>query len=268
MCFPLVEDIWVDHFYARVVCKDLAKVEARAIALIMASYASFILRLIHFNLNFVTAFCPLPRAMGRNVAFSNMRRYKCTNKGPNLIKNWFNQPARKIRRRQTRLQKAKAIFPCPLQKLRPSVTRCSQKFNLTQRIGRGFTLRELQGVGLSAGKARQIGIAVDPRRKNKSEESVARNVARLKEYLSKVTIFSKQAKPEEIQQAIQHQGVVMPVVNPKPVITTGSIAEAKKEVPENLFMYLRNARTARNRARLAKRDAEREAAAKAKGGKK
>lgn len=258
----------MDHFYARVVCKDLAKVEARAIALIMASYASFILRLIHFNLNFVTAFCPLPRAMGRNVAFSNMRRYKCTNKGPNLIKNWFNQPARKIRRRQTRLQKAKAIFPCPLQKLRPSVTRCSQKFNLTQRIGRGFTLRELQGVGLSAGKARQIGIAVDPRRKNKSEESVARNVARLKEYLSKVTIFSKQAKPEEIQQAIQHQGVVMPVVNPKPVITTGSIAEAKKEVPENLFMYLRNARTARNRARLAKRDAEREAAAKAKGGKK
>nr|7PWG_L Chain L, 60S ribosomal protein L13 [Giardia lamblia ATCC 50803]7PWO_L2 Chain L2, 60S ribosomal protein L13 [Giardia lamblia ATCC 50803]8BR8_LM Chain LM, 60S ribosomal protein L13 [Giardia lamblia ATCC 50803]8BRM_LM Chain LM, Ribosomal protein L13 [Giardia lamblia ATCC 50803]8BSI_LM Chain LM, 60S ribosomal protein L13 [Giardia intestinalis]8BSJ_LM Chain LM, 60S ribosomal protein L13 [Giardia intestinalis]8BTD_LM Chain LM, Ribosomal protein L13 [Giardia lamblia ATCC 50803]8BTR_LM Chain LM,  len=234
----------------------------------MASYASFILRLIHFNLNFVTAFCPLPRAMGRNVAFSNMRRYKCTNKGPNLIKNWFNQPARKIRRRQTRLQKAKAIFPCPLQKLRPSVTRCSQKFNLTQRIGRGFTLRELQGVGLSAGKARQIGIAVDPRRKNKSEESVARNVARLKEYLSKVTIFSKQAKPEEIQQAIQHQGVVMPVVNPKPVITTGSIAEAKKEVPENLFMYLRNARTARNRARLAKRDAEREAAAKTKGGKK
>lgn len=139
---------------------------------------------------------------------------------------------------------------------------------MTQRIGRGFTIRELQEVGLSAGKARQIGIAVDPRRKNKSEESIARNVTRLKEYLSKVTIFSKDAKPEEIQQAIQYQGVVMPIVNPKPVITTGSIAEAKKEVPENLFMYLRNARTAHKRERLARIDAEKEAAAKAKGGKK
>lgn len=258
----------MDHFYARAVYKDLARMEACAILFIMANQALVTSTSIYFNLNFVIAFCPPPRTMGRNVAFSNMRRYKCTNKGPNLIKNWFNQPARKIRRRQTRLQKAKAIFPCPLQKLRPSVTRCSQKFNLTQRIGRGFTLRELQEVNLTAGKARQIGIAVDPRRKNKSEESVARNVARLKEYLSKVTIFSKQAKPEEIQQAIQHQGVVMPIVNPKPVITTGSIAEAKKEVPENLFMYLRNARTAHKRERLARRDAEREAAAKAKGGKK
>ena len=38
------------------------------------------------------------------------------------VKTWFNQPARKIRRRQNRIAKAAKVAPRPLGKLRPVVT--------------------------------------------------------------------------------------------------------------------------------------------------
>ena len=37
------------------------------------------------------------------------------------VKTWFNQPARKIRRRQNRVAKAARVAPRPLNKLRPVV---------------------------------------------------------------------------------------------------------------------------------------------------
>ena len=49
------------------------------------------------------------------------------------------------------------------------------------KLGRGFTLAELKAAGLSAKHAQSIGIAVDHRRKNRSEESLQ---------LNKVTIAS------------------------------------------------------------------------------
>ena len=44
---------------------------------------------------------------------------------------------------------------------------------------------------MSSKTARTIGISVDMRRKNKSEEGFNRNVDRLKEYMAKVVILSK-----------------------------------------------------------------------------
>jgi large subunit ribosomal protein L13e len=50
----------------------------------------------------------------------------------------------------------------------------------TVREGRGFSLAEIQAVGLNAGEARILGIPVDVRRKSSHEE----NVEILKEYVA------------------------------------------------------------------------------------
>lgn len=49
----------------------------------------------------------------------------------------------------------------------------------------------LQQAGLNKRFAMSVGIAVDPRRRNKSHESVQQNVQRLKEYKAKLIIFPK-----------------------------------------------------------------------------
>merc|ERR1711915_215062 len=135
------------------------------------------------------------------------------------VKTWFNQPARKIRRRKARVEKAAKIAPRPLGKLRPVVACPTYKYNLKQRAGRGFTLEELKQAGLSKKYAQTIGIAVDHRRRNKSVESLQLNAQRLKEYKSKLILFPLNAKKprkgeataEEVSKAVQLAGEVMPV---------------------------------------------------------
>jgi large subunit ribosomal protein L13e len=76
----------------------------------------------------------------------------------------------------------------------------TQKYAGKQRLGRGFTLAECKAAGLSPAFARTVGIAVDHRRKNKSEEAMALNVARLNAYKSKLILFPrKDGKPKKGQ---------------------------------------------------------------------
>eukprot|EP00919_Chromeraceae_sp_WS-2016_P050227 GHVR01119120.1.p1 GENE.GHVR01119120.1~~GHVR01119120.1.p1 ORF type:complete len:163 (+),score=36.23 GHVR01119120.1:50-538(+) len=106
------------------------------------------------------------------------------------VKTWFDQPGRKKRRHLTRLRKAAAISPRPTGgMLRPIVHCPSQRHNMRVRAGRGFTLEEIKAVGLSKQYARSVGIAVDHRRRNKSEESLKLNTDRLKLYLEKLVLF-------------------------------------------------------------------------------
>ena len=105
------------------------------------------------------------------------------------IKVWLDQPKRKERRRRLRLVKAKKIFPRPLKALRPSVACPTVRYNMKKRLGRGFTAEELKGAGVGIRYAATIGIRVDTRRKNASEESLNTNVQRLKSYLSKLVLF-------------------------------------------------------------------------------
>merc|ERR1712061_289324 len=63
------------------------------------------------------------------------------------------------------------------------------KYNLKKKIGRGFTLEQLKMAYISPLLAYRIGIATDYRRKNRSEESLKANVARLKDYRSRLTNF-------------------------------------------------------------------------------
>lgn len=111
-----------------------------------------------------------------------------------LIRTFFDQAGQKKRRLQKRQQKASAIFPRPLSKLRPLVHKPTQRYSAQIRQGRGFTLEELKAVGLNKRYARTIGITVDTRRTNKSNESLQRNIQRLKEYVDKLIVLPKGQK--------------------------------------------------------------------------
>ena len=63
----------------------------------------------------------------------------------NRVKTWFNQPARKHRRHQTRVKKARIIAPRPVAGALRPVVRCQTfRYNTKVRLGRGFTLEELK----------------------------------------------------------------------------------------------------------------------------
>lgn len=108
-----------------------------------------------------------------------------------FVKTWFNQPARKLRKSQARAAKAAAIFPRPLEKLRPIVHCQTRRYASKVRYGRGFTLQEIRKAGLTPQFARTVGIAVDHRRQDTSEETLLVNVQRLESYKSKLILFPR-----------------------------------------------------------------------------
>jgi len=62
------------------------------------------------------------------------------------------------------------------------------------REGYGFSLMELKSAGVHKREARGLGIKVDHRRRNKSEEGMKVNVERLKVYKSKLIVFPKRTR--------------------------------------------------------------------------
>lgn len=138
-----------------------------------------------------------------------------------FVKTWFNQPARRFRRKQRRIKKARSIAPRPAAgPLRPVVRCPTIRYHTKVRAGRGFTLQELKAAGLNPAFARSIGIAVDYRRRNKSVESLQLNGQRLKEYRSKLILFPQhnkkklragEATEEERKVASQLAGEVLPI---------------------------------------------------------
>ena len=66
----------------------------------------------------------------------------------------------------------------------------------------------LQAAGINRHFAQTIGICVDWRRRNKSTESLQRNVQRLKEYRSKLILFPRNgAKPKKGDSSVSHAWV-------------------------------------------------------------
>merc|ERR1712029_132051 len=160
----------------------------------------------------------------------------------------MGQPARKLRRHQTRVAKAARIAPRPLGKLRPAVHCPTYKYNVKVRAGKGFTLEELKAAGLSKKHGQTIGIAVDHRRRNKSVESLQLNAQRLKEYKSKLVLFPLNSKKprkgdasaEELSKAVQLAGEVMPV---KPVVKRARAMEITDDMKKfGAFQSIRQAR--------------------------
>jgi large subunit ribosomal protein L13e len=108
------------------------------------------------------------------------------------VKTWFDQAPKAASRRRKREEKAKRVFPRPVSGALRPVVRCpTVRYNRKLRLGRGFTLDELKGAGLTPQYAQTIGIAYDRRRKNRSEESLELNVQRLQEYQSRLVLFPR-----------------------------------------------------------------------------
>ncbi|KAI8325663.1 ribosomal protein L13e [Martensiomyces pterosporus] len=162
------------------------------------------------------------------------------------VRTWFNQPGRKLRRRRARVAKAAKIAPRPIELLRPAVRCPTVKYNRKVRVGRGFTLEELKAAGLTSKYAATVGIAVDYRRRNRSEESLALNVQRLKAYKAKLVVLPRNAKKrtaedvEAYKNAVQTPGQTVPVVNPYVAEAPRAITAEEKKA--SAFTTLREAR--------------------------
>lgn len=128
-------------------------------------------------------------AKGNNVLASPHLR-KHWNKGHYVgVRCYFNKMAHKKLRLQKRADKAAAVSPRPLDKLRPIVMGQTRRYASKVRIGRGFTLAELKQAGLTGAFAQTVGIAVDHRRHNKNADTMAANVKRLNDYKAKLILF-------------------------------------------------------------------------------
>jgi large subunit ribosomal protein L13e len=158
----------------------------------------------------------------------------------------LNQAARKLKRSKVRKEKAAKIAPRPAGLLRPAVRCPTQRYNAKVRVGRGFTLEELKGAGVTVTDAKSKGVAVDFRRRNKSVESLNLNVQRLKSYLARVVVNPK-------KDAVQLTGVIAKLPT-KPKIEGAVItAEMKNAQVVRLAKQAESTRKLEGRRRWAKK---------------
>jgi len=145
------------------------------------------------------------------------------------IKLWFDQPARKLRRRQAREHKAHITFPRPVDgALRPVVRPGGIRYNRRLRLGRGFTAAEMKAAGVNPNKALSVGISIDKRRRNRSHQSFWTNVQRLKEYNSRLVVFPRSQKKvskanhevskEEFAKVAQLNTHLLPLAKVQPTV--------------------------------------------------
>jgi len=154
------------------------------------------------------------------------KKYLQSSRGPLKVKLALNQATRKKARRVKRAARAAKIAPAPLQKLRPVVHCPTQKYSAKVRLGKGFTLEELKAAKLAPKYAMTVGIAIDWRRRNRCEGSLAANVARLEEYKKNLVILKKgDAAPAQVT------GTIQPLVKPASEIemqdVTGELKDFK-----------------------------------------
>jgi large subunit ribosomal protein L13e len=142
-------------------------------------------------------------------------------------------------------------------------------------------LEELKAAGVSRSQARSIGIAVDHRRKNRSQESLQRNADRLGEYKNKLVLFPRKAgkakkgtfandaTPEAIADATQNTARVLLAPSAAPAeVEFRAITDVEKN--QSAFATLRRQRQWTRkvgvRAKLAEKRAEAKKEAKKSGG--
>ena len=166
------------------------------------------------------------------------------------VRVWLDQPARKLRRRQARAKKARRVFPRPVQGLlRPAVHPPTIKYNMRLRFGRGFTFDELKAAGFNRLEARNIGVSVDHRRRNRSEETFRANVQRLKTYKAKLVVFPRKTKKpktgetpiDQATQVAQLKGTVVPIKRPSVKSQARAITDAERKA--SAYATIRKARS-------------------------
>jgi large subunit ribosomal protein L13e len=101
----------------------------------------------------------------------------------------------------------------------------------------------LKAAGLNAKYARTVGIAVDARRRTKCEESLKLNADRLKDYASRLVVFSKSKKPTA--DVTQFTGALAPKTVAQEAVSYTELTEDLKN-----FRAYASLRQARADARL------------------
>uniref|UniRef100_UPI00358F82C2 large ribosomal subunit protein eL13 n=1 Tax=Myxine glutinosa TaxID=7769 RepID=UPI00358F82C2 len=165
------------------------------------------------------------------------------------VRTWFNQPARKQRRHNKRVAKARRIAPRPVAgPLRPVVRCPTVRYHKKVRAGRGFTLAELKAAGIHRRFAPTVGIAVDYRRRNRSSEALQENVQRLKLYRSSLILFPRKAsKPAKTDSSVEEQKIASQLKGPLYKIDLVQKEERPRKIKPaekkfKAFMTLRQAR--------------------------
>ncbi|PWN52580.1 ribosomal protein L13e [Violaceomyces palustris] len=179
---------------------------------------------------------------------------------------WFDQPGAKKRRRTAREAKAAKLGLRPVQPLRPAVRCPTLKYNTKIREGKGFTIEEIKLAGLRKKEAQSIGVPVDHRRRNKSEESLKLNVARIKAYRERLIVLPRRNKGNKGKTvdlagvtAAKSAQAVFPLPAAFEAEAPRAITAEEKEV--NAFRVLRESRAdhrneGARKARQAKKDEE------------
>ena len=191
------------------------------------------------------------------------------------VRTWFDQPAQAKIRNQRRKAKAQKLAPRPTENLRPVVRCPTVKYNRKVRAGRGFTPAELKEAGIQILQAPTIGITVDHRRHNRSQEGFNANVQRLKEYKAKLIIFPRKAskaKKGDASTADQQLATqvstasVFPIrniiVQPEPRVITKAERESSAFVAGRKAMQDQKLKGKRVKAAKEKADAAAKAAKK------
>ncbi|KAK3332299.1 60S ribosomal protein L13 [Cercophora scortea] len=186
----------------------------------------------------------------------------------------FDQPGKKVARRQARRSKAAAVAPRPVDKLRPIVRCPTVKYNRRTRLGRGFSLAELKAAGIPKLYAPTIGISVDHRRQNLSEEGLAANVERLQQYKARLIVFprktnkAKSTDTPKDQQTAETTQSIRSAFGVESAVAAGFSEIKKSEIPAGVeggaYKALRKARSdaryvgAREKRAKEKADADKE----------
>jgi len=181
------------------------------------------------------------------------------------VRTWFDQPGRKLRRRTARLTKAATLGVRPIHPLRPAVRGQTVRYNRKIREGRGFTFAELQAAGVSRKQARGLGIIVDHRRRNSSEEGKALNVERLIAYKDRLIVFPRKAgkpkKGDSTGDALTAETGRTNLALPDPYVHEAPRKITEEERSFEAYRALRNARAdarheGKRKARAQKKEEE------------
>ncbi|KAI0001948.1 ribosomal protein L13e [Russula vinacea] len=141
------------------------------------------------------------------------------------VKTWFDQPGRKLRRRNARKAKAAALGVRPLTLLRPAVRGQTVRYNAKIREGRGFTLNELKEAGIS-------------------RKTI--NIERLKAYKERLVVFPRKtgkpkkgdSSPDDLKAPTTRQ--TLPLPPPSVPEQPRKITQEEREF--NAYKTLRNNR--------------------------
>ena len=145
------------------------------------------------------------------------------------VKTFFNQPAKKLRRRKIRAAKAAKNTPNPTHLLRPAVRGQTRRYNNKLRLGRGFTLTELKAAGIKGvNYARSLGITIDRRRKDTCSETQKLNAERIKLYISRMILHPKKGKTDKKAQVPEANEQQLKSAEAQSVNTTKTVVPLPK----------------------------------------